>query len=61
VFVYAAGGYYDPGKDCAALRAEMASYVERGYTVVKMKIGGAPIDEDRRRNEAVLDAIGKSA
>jgi D(-)-tartrate dehydratase len=61
VFVYAAGGYYYPGKDQDALRAEMTSYVERGYTVVKMKIGGVPIDEDRRRIEAVLDAIGASA
>ncbi|MEO1090478.1 MAG: mandelate racemase/muconate lactonizing enzyme family protein [Pseudomonadota bacterium] len=61
VFVYAAGGYYYPGKDDAALRAEMRSYVERGYTVVKMKIGGAPIDEDRRRIEAVLAEIGGGA
>jgi len=58
VFVYAAGGYYYPGKDNAALRAEMRSYLERGYTVVKMKIGGAPIDEDRARIEAVLEEIG---
>src|SRR5438477_13109197 len=35
VFVYAAGGYYAPGKDLAALRAEMRGYVDRGYTVVK--------------------------
>ena len=61
VFVYAAGGYYYPGKDRDALRAEMKSYVERGYTVVKMKIGGAPIDEDRERIEAVLGAIGSAA
>lgn len=61
VFVYAAGGYYYPGKDLAALRAEMRSYVERGYTVVKMKIGGAPPDEDRRRIEAVLAEIGTQA
>jgi L-alanine-DL-glutamate epimerase-like enolase superfamily enzyme len=54
VFVYAAGGYYYPGKDIASLRAEMRSYLNRGYTVVKMKIGGAPLDEDRRRIEAVL-------
>ncbi len=47
VFVYAAGGYYYPGKDIRALRAEMRGYLDRGYTVVKMKIGGAPIDEDR--------------
>ncbi len=58
VFVYAAGGYYYPGKDDDALRAEMRSYLDRGYTVVKMKIGGASITEDRRRIEAVLTEIG---
>jgi L-alanine-DL-glutamate epimerase-like enolase superfamily enzyme len=56
VFVYAAGGYYYPGKDTDALRREMRSYVERGYTVVKMKIG-AGLDEDRARIEAALDEI----
>jgi L-alanine-DL-glutamate epimerase-like enolase superfamily enzyme len=61
VFVYAAGGYYYPGKDLAALRAEMCSYLDRGYTVVKMKIGGAGIDEDRERIEAVLTEIGSQA
>ncbi len=58
VFVYAAGGYYYPGKDMAALRGEMRSYLNRGYTVVKMKIGGASIDEDRARIEAVLAELG---
>jgi L-alanine-DL-glutamate epimerase-like enolase superfamily enzyme len=58
VFVYAAGGYYYPGKDLSALRAEMRSYLDRGYTVVKMKVGGAPLDEDRQRIEAVLAEIG---
>ena len=47
VFVYAAGGYYYPGKDLGALHAEMRGYLDRGYNVVKMKIGGATIDEDR--------------
>src|SRR4051812_46848169 len=61
VFVYAAGGYYYPGKDDTALRAEMRRYLERGYTVVKMKIGGALIAEDRRRIEAVLTEIGSEA
>ena len=37
VFVYAPGGYYYPGKDYSALRAEMRGYVDRGYNVVKMK------------------------
>lgn len=54
VFVYAAGGYYYPGKDNSALRKEMRGYLDRGYTVVKMKIGGASIEEDRGRIESVL-------
>jgi L-alanine-DL-glutamate epimerase-like enolase superfamily enzyme len=57
VFVYAAGGYYYPGKDDSQLIAEMRSYLDRGYTVVKMKIGGASLDEDRRRIEAVLGML----
>jgi D(-)-tartrate dehydratase len=61
VFVYAAGGYYYPGKNLEALRAEMRGYLDRGYTVVKMKIGGADIAEDRRRIEAVLAEIGNQA
>jgi len=60
VFVYAAGGYYYPGKDLSMLRAEMRAYLDRGYTVVKMKIGGASIEEDRRRIEAVLSEIGNN-
>ena len=61
VFVYAAGGYYYPGKNLNALRTEMRSYLDRGYTVVKMKIGGADIAEDRWRIEAVLAEIKKDA
>ncbi len=61
VFVYAAGGYYYPGKDDTQLRAEMRGYLDRGYNVVKMKIGGVPIDEDQRRIEAVLKEIGSEA
>jgi L-alanine-DL-glutamate epimerase-like enolase superfamily enzyme len=61
VFVYAAGGYYYPGKDLGALRGEMRSYLDRGYNVVKMKIGGASLDEDRTRIEAVLAEIDGQA
>src|SRR3954452_22561304 len=60
VFVYAAGGYYYPGKDLSALCGEMRGYLDRGYSVVKMKIGGAPIGEDRARIEAVLKEIGSA-
>ena len=57
VFVYAAGGYYYPGKDLEALKQEMLKYIDRGYTVVKQKIGGATLDEDVRRIEAVLGVL----
>src|ERR1700710_856502 len=57
VFVYAAGGYYYPGKDDAKLMTEMRSYLDRGYTVVKMKIGGASLAEDCRRIELVLGML----
>jgi L-alanine-DL-glutamate epimerase-like enolase superfamily enzyme len=59
VFVYAAGGYYYPGKDHRALQDEMKGYRDRGYTVVKMKIGGAPLDEDLRRIDAALKVVGE--
>ena len=59
VFVYAAGGYYYPGKDLDALKAEMQRYLDMGYRVVKMKIGGADLPEDLRRIECVLDLVGE--
>jgi L-alanine-DL-glutamate epimerase-like enolase superfamily enzyme len=55
--VYAAGGYYYPGKDVSALTAEMRSYLDAGYTTVKMKIGGATLAEDRNRIEVVLKLL----
>ena len=58
VFVYAAGGYYYPGKGLDKLKQEMESYLERGYSVVKMKIGGASIAEDCERIESVLKILG---
>ncbi|MBN9002941.1 MAG: mandelate racemase, partial [Rhizobiales bacterium] len=61
VFVYAAGGYYYPGKGLDKLRQEMRGYLDRGYSVVKMKIGGSSIEEDRERIEAVLKEIGSQA
>jgi len=57
VFVYAAGGYYYPGKDLEALKREMLQYIGRGYTVVKQKIGGASLSEDVSRIEAVLSVL----
>ncbi|MGB8841053.1 MAG: mandelate racemase/muconate lactonizing enzyme family protein [Aliidongia sp.] len=61
VFVYAAGGYYYPEKGLDALRAEMRGHLDRGYNVVKMKIGGATLAEDVQRIEAVLVELGGAA
>ncbi len=58
VFVYAAGGYYWPGQGLEGLEREMRSYLDRGYSVVKMKIGGAMLEEDRERIESVLRLLG---
>ena len=61
VFVYAAGGYYQPDKNLRALQDEMRGYLDLGYTVVKMKIGGASLKEDLERIEAVLAVVGAGA
>lgn len=58
VYVYAAGGYYYPGKDIDALQEEVRRYLDLGYTTVKIKIGGATLAEDLARIEAVLSVVG---
>ena len=60
VFVYAAGGYYYPDKDLSALQKEMQEYLDLGYSVVKMKIGGASLRGDLLRIEAVLKILKSS-
>lgn len=56
VFVYAAGGYYQPGKDDTMLQNELKGYLDLGYSVVKMKIGNS-LEEDIRRIEAALKVV----
>jgi L-alanine-DL-glutamate epimerase-like enolase superfamily enzyme len=58
-WVYAAGGYYYPDKDIAALTDEMKRYLDLGYSCVKMKIGGAPLKDDVKRIEAVLKLVAE--
>jgi L-alanine-DL-glutamate epimerase-like enolase superfamily enzyme len=61
VFVYAAGGYYYPGKNVTALQDEMRKYLDLGYSVVKLKIGGESLADDVRRIDAVIDVVGSPA
>ena len=58
-FVYAAGGYYYPGKGLDELRREMEGYLQQGYRVLKMKIGGASLAEDMQRIETVCKLIAE--
>ena len=60
VFVYAAGGYYYPGKQEEGLKEEFRRYLGLGYTVCKMKIGGASLDDDLRRIDAALEVVGNA-
>ncbi len=57
-WVYAAGGYYYPGKGISGLEDEIKGYRDAGYRTVKIKIGGVPLAEDLKRIEAVLKIVG---
>lgn len=56
--VYIAGGYYEEGKGLNELAAEMQESVSMGAKAIKMKIGGAPINEDVERVRIVREAVG---
>ncbi len=58
VYLYAAGGYYYPGKSTRSLRDEIRGYLDTGYESVKIKIGGADLREDMTRIESVLQELG---
>jgi len=58
IFCYVGGGWYWPGQTVADLQDEMRRHLDAGYTMVKMKVGGLPLDEDLRRIEAVLTVVG---
>ena len=59
IFVYAAGGYYYPGKDLLQLENEIKRYLDLGFTVVKIKVGGVSLKEDLQRIEKVLSLLGR--
>lgn len=61
IFAYAGGGYYYPSRDIERLTDEVRGFVDRGYTLVKIKIGGVPLAEDLRRIEAVLTILPKGS
>src|SRR5947199_7070991 len=60
-FVYVGGGWYAPGKSIPELQDEMKRHLDAGYTMVKMKVGGAPLAEDIKRIEAVKRILPPNA
>lgn len=56
--MYVGGGWYRPGQTTRDLQDEMRGHLDAGYRMVKMKVGGLPLDEDCRRIEAVLEIVG---
>ena len=57
---YVGGGWYAPGKGISELQAEIQSRMDEGYTIMKVKVGGAPLSEDLARLEAAIDIVGSA-
>jgi len=58
VRAYVSGGYYRDGQTVDQLVDEMVSYVERGFSAVKMRVGRLPLADDVKRVSAVRRAVG---
>jgi L-alanine-DL-glutamate epimerase-like enolase superfamily enzyme len=58
VFCYVGGGWYTPGETLRTVQDEMRRHLDAGYTMIKMKVGGLPLNDDLRRIAAVLEVMG---
>jgi len=58
VFCYVGGGWYKPGQTHADLQDELRRHLDAGYTMIKIKVGGLPLDDDLRRLDAALEVMG---
>ena len=58
--VYVAGGYYEDGKGLPELATEIEDSLSMGAKAVKMKVGGAPINEDVERVRVVRETVGQN-
>jgi D-arabinonate dehydratase len=55
---YVTGGYYRPGDSVERLIGEMGSYIEKGFSAVKLKVGALPARQDAARLKAIRQALG---
>ncbi|MGH9718793.1 MAG: mandelate racemase/muconate lactonizing enzyme family protein [Bryobacteraceae bacterium] len=56
---YATGGYYREGQGLDDLVREYVSYVEQGFSAVKLKVGKLGARQDAERMGAVRKAVGE--
>ncbi len=57
---YVGGGWYEPGKGIQELQDEIRSRLDEGYRTMKIKVGGASVQEDVKRVEAALKVVESS-
>ena len=57
---YVGGGWYAPGKGIPELEDEIRLRKDEGYTVMKIKVGGATLPEDLARLDAAIAVMGSS-
>lgn len=55
---YASGGYYVDGDPVERVAEEVAARSAAGFTAVKIKVGGWPLDVDAARVHAAREALG---
>jgi L-alanine-DL-glutamate epimerase-like enolase superfamily enzyme len=55
---YVGGGWYAPNKGIPELLDEIRGRLDEGYTTMKIKVGGASMEEDIARLEASLKVVG---
>jgi L-alanine-DL-glutamate epimerase-like enolase superfamily enzyme len=57
IAVYASGGHYRPSRDVEGLCDDVRRAIVAGHRCFKIKIGGAELDADAQRIEAVLAVL----
>ena len=57
MFCYVGGGWYKPDETADSLKDEMRGYLDQGYTQLKAKVGGLPLDDDVKRIKTILSVL----
>lgn len=60
IATYGSCGHFQPGASLAGLHRQLRDALDRGYTQLKIKVGGADTGDDLARVEAAASVIGDS-